>query len=142
MLVHYCRSAGLMTRRSARASREEEICGPGFAPTQACSRVVQLEQGELSCSQPRATISSIVGATYGSLTQGQEHRSFPYCSEGPAGKMETNPECRVDVSSLIAAKCIGKASCSITLNEKWGFPADPCPGQFKHVQVHAECGTG
>ena len=138
--MHYNRSPQLMKRRADRAARGEDICGPGFEPNQTCVRVVQLKAGSLECKETGAVMKKVLTAKYGMLAQGQEHGRYPYCLEG-ADSVEVEPSCSVDVSKLIAEKCLGKEKCNVAAKESFGLPPDPCPGKFKHLQVVVECAS-
>ena len=140
ILVHYNRSPNLMKRRADRAARGEEICGPGFKPSEACARIVQLKRGRLECSQAGTVVKALLKASYGMLGQGQEHGRYPYCLEG-TDSVEVEPACTVDVTTLVEKHCLGKAACELDVSASFGFPKDPCPGKFKHLQVVAECGV-
>jgi hypothetical protein len=93
-----------------------------------CGQTDESKSLELVCSEPGATISRIINASYGTPT-----------SLCPSPVI--NPSCSaLNSSSVIEALCLGKPSCVIPSgNAFWG---DPCLGKVKQLVTAAECSIG
>ena len=82
---------------------------------------------ELSCGTGGGVITGVPFASYG-LPSGSCARGFvpaPHCASRNA-------------SAVLAARCVGRASCSVLVNWKAGF-GDPCAGKAKALAANVTC---
>ena len=76
----------------------------------------------LDCGSRNAgTIDGVVFANYGTPTG--------YCNS-----LQASPSCTKDVSSIVSAACVGKASCTLTSNDET-FGTSPCSNSRLAVEV-------
>lgn len=103
-----------------------------------CGSVKEKESLDLTCGAGGGVIDQVIFAGYG-IPEGT-------C---PSGGFRPSAECFLNVSTQVAAACVGKSQCSV---ECYAEPpdlricaganvSDPCSGVQKHLSVSVQCST-
>ena len=108
------------------------IAPPVPSADQTCGKADEADAGSmayvtLSCAEYNSTIAAIVFASFG-------HPSGS-CSGIP---FAVNESCHaVNSSDIVTAACIGRADCSVPVDNK--LFGDPCSGQKKWLAINVSC---